>query len=62
VTREAWVKWARARYESLAAISAEAADEARTQAGLPEVWSWTSLRAQDAYRLSITCQIRLLDV
>ena len=55
-------KRARGAYEDLAAISAPAADEARTQAGLPEVWVWDALTMAQLGALAVACRLRLLEV
>jgi hypothetical protein len=62
VTRVAYVERARSLFESLAAVSAEAAGEAVLQAGLAEVFVWGNLTAQQAHALSVACQLRLLEV
>lgn len=62
MTREAYVRRARGLYESLWTVSRMAAEEASEQAGLPEVWVWCSMSAQSAHRLSVACQVRLLEM
>lgn len=53
---------ARELAERLGQISIEAWEEARVQAGLPETWLWANMTEKEAHRLSVACQIRLLEV
>lgn len=62
MTKEAWIKHARSRFDALCTVSETAALEAATQAGLPDPWVWGNLTAHEAYRLAIACQIRLGEV
>ncbi len=57
--KEQWGREARRRFELLSRVSEHAADEAREQAGLPEVWAWDLLPARKAMALCVACRIRL---
>jgi hypothetical protein len=60
MTRADYVRRARDLFEKLAEISITSADEAREQAGLPEIWVWSNITHQSAHRLAVACQIHLL--
>jgi len=62
VTREARVKRARELYEKLAIVSAASADDARDQAGFPEVWNWRTPTADGRFGLAIAGRFGLLEV
>lgn len=62
MTRADVLAHAQTRYAQLARISEHAAEEAREQAGLPEVWAWDRLTVRAAEKLSVACAIRLYEL
>lgn len=60
-TKAALLARCREAYSALMAISPEAAVEACTQAGLPEVFWWHGLTCAQIGALSVALRIRLLE-
>ena len=59
MNRSEWCLEAKRRFELLFAVSEPAAEEAREQAGLPEVWACDLVPVRKAMVLCVACRIRL---
>jgi len=62
VTRQALIDRARLLSEELATVSVWAWDDARAQAGLPDIFIWSNLTPNQARNFAFACQIRLLEL
>lgn len=63
MTRTALEQWVRSRWDEVVRLAGtQAADDAREQAALPEVFVWSLLTVADLRRLGVALRIRSMEV
>lgn len=62
MTRASLEKWVRSRWDEVVQLAGEqAADDARVQAALPDVFVWSLLTVADLRRLGVALRIRSME-